>query len=60
MGVVYLGRDGPVHVAIKRIREEYADRHRAMRRLRRELDAAQRVPRYCTARIYGHDLSRRK
>jgi serine/threonine protein kinase len=56
MGVVYLGRDGPVLVAIKRIREEYADRRRAMRRLRRELDAAQRVPRYCTARIYGYDL----
>jgi hypothetical protein len=57
MGVVYLGKDELVDVAIKRIREEYADRHRAMRRLRRELDAAQRVPRYCTARIYGYDLT---
>ena len=56
MGVVYLGKDGPVHVAIKRIKEEYADRHRALRRLRRELDAALRVPRYCTAQIYGYDF----
>jgi hypothetical protein len=56
MGVVYLGEDGLVRVAIKRIKPEYADRHRAMRRLRRELDAARRVPRYCTATIYGYDF----
>jgi predicted Ser/Thr protein kinase len=57
MGVVYLGRDHRGEVAIKRIKEEYADRHRAMRRLRRELDAARRVPRYCTAQIYGYDFT---
>jgi serine/threonine protein kinase len=56
MGVVYLGRDDRGEVAIKVRKQEYADRRRARRRLHRELDAALRVPRYCTARIYGYDL----
>jgi eukaryotic-like serine/threonine-protein kinase len=59
MGVVFLGQDEFGYVAVKTIRPDLADDPNAMRRFRREVDAAKRVPRYCTAQVYGYDFEHR-
>jgi Protein kinase domain/Septum formation len=59
MGVVFLGQDEFGYVAVKTIRPALADDENAMRRFRREVDAAKRVPRYCTAQVYGDDFKHR-
>lgn len=57
MGVVYLGRgaDGR-EVAIKAIHRPYVSSPEFVRRFRREVEAARRVPRYCTAAVLDADL----
>jgi serine/threonine protein kinase len=58
MGVVYLGHDeatGTV-AAVKVIKPEFAADRRFRARLRREVAAARRVPRFCTAPVVGADL----
>ena len=59
MGVVFLGQDEFGYVAVKTIRPALADDANAMRRFRREVDAAKRVPRYWTAQVYGDDFEHR-
>jgi WD40 repeat protein/predicted Ser/Thr protein kinase len=58
MGVVYLGRhrDSGAVVAVKVIKPEFAADERFRARLRREVAAARRVPRFCTAPVVGADL----
>ena len=56
MGVVFLGQDDAGFVAIKTINSAHVGDARAMRRFRREVEAAKRVPRYCTAQVYEHDF----
>jgi hypothetical protein len=58
MGVVYLGHDDAAGVAaaVKVIRPEYATDPRFRARLRHEVAAARRVPRFCTAPVLAADL----
>jgi predicted Ser/Thr protein kinase len=56
MGVVFLGRDDLGPVAIKTIKSMNVGDERAMRLFRREVDAARRVPRRCTAQLFEYDL----
>jgi hypothetical protein len=58
MGVVYLGYGDPAGVAaaVKVIRPEYATDPRFRARLRHEVAAARRVPRFCTAPVLAADL----
>jgi predicted Ser/Thr protein kinase len=56
MGVVFLGQDDAGFVAIKTISSAHVGDARAMRRFRREVEAAKRVPRYCTAQVYEYDF----
>jgi serine/threonine protein kinase len=57
MGLVYLGQAGNGSlVAIKVVRKELAGDPAAMRRFRREVQAASRVPRHFTAPVVGFDL----
>jgi WD40 repeat protein len=58
MGVVYLGHDDRAGTlaAVKLIRPEYATDPRLRARLRREVAAAQRVPRFCTAAVLDFDV----
>jgi WD40 repeat protein len=58
MGVVYLGRDddsGAI-AAVKLIRTEHTADPQLRARLRREVAAARRVPRFCTAPVLDADL----
>src|SRR5205809_3158091 len=58
MGLVYLGQAGNGSlVAIKVIRRELAGDPAAMRRFRREVLAASRVPRHCTAPVVTTTLT---
>lgn len=59
MGVVFLGQDEFGHVAVKTIRAALTDDANVMRRFCREVDAAKRVPRHCTAQVYEDDLEHR-
>lgn len=57
MGAVYLGRDrAGAPAAVKLIRPEHVADRRFRARLRREVDAAARVPRFCTAAVLDADL----
>lgn len=58
MGVVYLGHDETTGTAtaVKLVKPDYVDDPRFRDRLRREVAAAQRVPRFCTARVLAADL----
>jgi hypothetical protein len=56
MGVVFLGQDDLGRVAIKTIKSMNVGDERAMRLFRREVDAARRVPRRCTAQLFEYDL----
>lgn len=57
MGVVLLGRDRQGrHVAIKVIRSQHASEPQFLTRFRREVAAAARVPRFCTAAVLDADL----
>lgn len=58
MGVVYLGRDetSGVLAAVKLIRPERAASQQLRARLRREVMAARRVPRFCTAPVLASDM----
>ena len=58
MGVVYLGRDGAsgTLAAVKVIRPEHAANAKFRARLRREVTAARRVPRFCTAPVLAADV----
>jgi WD40 repeat protein len=58
MGVVYLGRDHDTGAAaaVKLIRAEHAANPVLRARLGREVAAARRVPRFCTAPVLGADL----
>jgi WD40 repeat protein len=58
MGVVYLGRDeaSGMVAAVKLIWAEHAANPQLRARLRREVAAARRVPRFCTAPVLGADL----
>jgi serine/threonine protein kinase len=57
MGVVYLGYDDAgTAVAVKLIRQEHLAEPQFRARLRREVDAARRVPRFCTAPVLAADL----
>jgi eukaryotic-like serine/threonine-protein kinase len=56
MGVVFLGQDDLGRVAIKTIKSMNVRDERAMRLFRREVDAARRAPRRCTAQLFDYDL----
>jgi hypothetical protein len=58
MGVVYLGHDDTTgtEAAVKLIRPEHSANPSFRARLRREVTAARRVPRFCTAPVLGADL----
>lgn len=58
MGVVYLGHDlrTGAAAAVKLIRPEYAADPQLRVRIRREVAAARRVPRFCTAPVLDADL----
>jgi hypothetical protein len=58
MGVVYLGYDevAGILAAVKVIRPEYASDPQFRTRLRHEVAAARRVPRFCTAPLLAGDL----
>jgi WD40 repeat protein/tRNA A-37 threonylcarbamoyl transferase component Bud32 len=58
MGVVYLGRDDVTgtRAAVKVIKPEHAANQHFRARLRREVAAARRVPRFCTAPVLDADL----
>lgn len=57
MGVVYLGRDTSQHpVAVKVIKEEFAQDPAFRARFRREVRAARRVAAYCTAPVRDADV----
>jgi len=58
MGLVYLGHDDSTGglAAVKLIRPEYAANPQLRARLRREVTAAQRVPRFCTAPVLAFDV----
>ncbi len=58
MGVVYLGWDDSTGTvaAVKVIKPEFTADERFRARLRREVAAARRVPRFCTAPVIGVDL----
>ncbi len=54
MGVVYLGQDEQGQgrlVAVKAIHRHYAQDGQFVQRFRREVEAARRVPRHCTAPV---------
>ncbi|MDL4818234.1 serine/threonine-protein kinase [Actinomadura opuntiae] len=60
MGTVYLAEGpGGERVAVKVINPELAGEGDALRRFRREVAAARRVRRYCTAPLIDADLDRR-
>jgi Flp pilus assembly protein TadD/predicted Ser/Thr protein kinase len=57
MGVVYLGRAGDGRlVALKVIRADLASNEEFTRRFQREVQAAQRVARFCTAQVIEAEL----
>ena len=58
MGVVYLGHDDTsgTEAAVKLIRPEHSANPSFRARLRREVTAARRVPRFCTAPVLAADL----
>jgi hypothetical protein len=58
MGVVYLGYDdvAGIAAAVKVIRPEHASNPQFRARLRHEVAAARRVPRFCTASVLAGDL----
>ncbi|MCO5970690.1 serine/threonine-protein kinase [Actinoallomurus soli] len=57
-GVVYLGRDDAgTHVAIKLLHARMAAHPHARDRFVRELDAAKKVARFCTAQVIDADLA---
>ncbi|GAA0326772.1 protein kinase [Actinoallomurus spadix] len=57
-GVVYLGRDDAgTHVAIKLLHARMAAHPHARDRFVRELDAAKKVARFCTAQVLAADLA---
>jgi eukaryotic-like serine/threonine-protein kinase len=56
MGVVFLSQGDRGLVAVKMIKRVYAQDHQAMRRVHHEVEAAKRVPRYCTAPVYDYDF----
>ncbi|MFB4300470.1 hypothetical protein [Actinomadura sp. NTSP31] len=60
MGTVFLAEGpGGDRVAVKVINPELAGEGDALRRFRREVEAARRVRRYCTAPLIDADLDRR-
>ena len=57
-GVVYLGRDASgTPVTIKLLHARMADHPRARERFVRELSAAKKVARFCTAQVLDADLA---
>jgi hypothetical protein len=57
MGVVFLGEDDAGNLAaVKLIKVEYGGSAEYRARLRREVEAARRVPRFCTAPVLAADL----
>jgi len=56
MGTVFLGRDpAGLHVAVKAIRPEYADREEFRARFRSEVKRVLQVPSFCTAAVLDAD-----
>ncbi|WP_106401515.1 serine/threonine-protein kinase [Actinocorallia populi] len=58
-GAVYLGTLAGRRVAIKLMHERYAQDARARRRFVRELEAAKKVARFCTAQVLDADVQGR-